>query len=59
MTRTLLALALALAPLAAAAAGYERPVPQAQSATAETWFAVASLGLLVSLYAVHRLVTRR
>lgn len=50
---------LLLAPGLAFAAPYERPIPQAQSATAEFWFALASVALLVGLYAVHRLVTRR
>lgn len=50
---------LLLAPSLALAAPYERPIPQAQSATAEFWFALASLALLIGLYAVHRLVMRR
>lgn len=54
-----LAILLVLLPAMASAAGYDRPIPQAQSATAEFWFAVASLALLASLYAVHRLVMRR
>ena len=58
MTRTF-AILIALFPAVASAAAYERPIPQAQSATAEFWFAVASLALLTSLYAVHRLVKRR
>ncbi|QYX56202.1 protein NnrT [Roseovarius sp. SCSIO 43702] len=41
------------------AAGFDRPIPQAQSATAEVWFAFACLALLAALYAVHWLVTRR
>ena len=45
-----------LAPGLAVAAPYERPIPQAQSATAEFWFALASLALL---YDAHRLVMRR
>lgn len=47
----------ALFPIAAAA--LDRPIPQAQSATAELWFAGASLAMIIALYAVHRLVTRR
>jgi hypothetical protein len=43
----------------AAAHALDRPVPQAQSATAEIWFAAASLAMIAALYAVHRLVTRR
>jgi hypothetical protein len=38
--------------------GYTRPIPQAQSATAEIWFAIASLALIAALYLVHRLVNR-
>ena len=40
------------------AEGFDRPIPQAQSATAEIWFALASLALIAALYAVHRLVMR-
>ncbi|WP_299153653.1 protein NnrT [uncultured Tateyamaria sp.] len=36
-----------------------RPIPQAQSATAEFWYALASLTLLVSMIALHWLVSRR
>lgn len=42
-----------------AAEGYERPLPQPQSATAELWFGLASLALFISLYAVHRIVAAR
>lgn len=55
----LFTIGLALLPAVAAAEGYARPMPQAQSATAELWFAVASLALVASLYAVHRLVARQ
>ena len=41
------------------AAGFDRPIPQAQSATAELWFALASIALCVALYVVHRTVNRR
>ncbi|RKF16168.1 protein NnrT [Roseovarius spongiae] len=44
-------------PLAAEA--YQRPIPQSQSATAEFWFALASIALIVALIAVQRLVARR
>ena len=50
---------LVLAASGAAAEGFERPIPQAQSATAELWFALASLGLVLALAAVHWLVNRR
>ena len=55
----ILTLATILSPAAVAAAAFERPIPQAQSATAEFWFAAASLAMIAALYAVHRLVTRR
>lgn len=41
------------------ASSFERPIPQAQSATAEFWFAVGSIGLIVALVIVQRLVARR
>jgi hypothetical protein len=41
------------------AEGFDRPIPQAQSATAELWFALASIALLAALWLVHRLVMRR
>ncbi len=54
---------LALIPMLLAspllAEAYDRPIPQAQSATAEFWFAGASIALIVALYAVHRLVMRK
>ncbi|SMY06369.1 protein NnrT [Flavimaricola marinus] len=43
---------------ASAADGFDRPIPQAQSATAEFWFALASLALVAALVAVQRLVAR-
>jgi len=52
----------AIAILAAApawAADFDRPLPQAQSATAELWFALASLAFVAALVAVQRLVARR
>lgn len=39
--------------------GYDRPIPQAQSATAEFWYALACLALLAAMIAVQRLVARR
>ncbi|OZB20453.1 MAG: protein NnrT [Rhodobacterales bacterium 34-62-10] len=39
--------------------GFDRPIPQAQSATAEFWFAVGSLGLIAALAFVQWLVARR
>lgn len=41
------------------AAGFDRPIPQAQSATAEFWFALSSIALIAALVVVHRLVSRR
>ena len=58
MTRLLALCAFAL-PYPALADTFDRPIPQAQSATAEFWFAVASLALISALFAVARLVARR
>lgn len=55
--RTILFFLISATP--ALADGFDRPIPQAQSATAELWFAIASLALLGALYLVHRLVIRR
>lgn len=41
------------------ASSFDRPIPQAQSATAEMWFAVASLVLIGALWLVHHLVMRK
>ncbi|MGO4855087.1 protein NnrT [Phaeovulum sp. W22_SRMD_FR3] len=43
----------------AAAAEFQRPIPQAQSATVETSFALAALALAIALLGVHWLVRRR
>lgn len=53
------ALTAFLAATPAAAEAFEQPIPQPQSATAELWFALASVALLAALFAVHRLVMRR
>jgi hypothetical protein len=53
----ILTAAIALSP--AAAMALDRPIPAAQTATVELWFAGASLAMIIALYAVHRLVTRR
>ncbi len=58
MTR-LIALTAMLLPAAALAEEFQRPIPQAQSATAEAWFFAASVALLLALLAVHMLVRRR
>lgn len=39
--------------------GFDRPIPQAQSATAEFWYALACLALVAAMVAVQRLVSRR
>lgn len=59
MTTRLIAALLALTPGGVLAAGYERPTPQPQSATAEVWFLIASLAMIGALYLVHRLVNRQ
>lgn len=43
----------------AVAASFDRPIPNAQSATAELWFGLASLLLLLALVGVGWLVRRR
>ena len=39
-------------------AEFDRPIPQAQSATAEFWFALGSVALIAALVVVQRLVAR-
>lgn len=41
------------------AESFERPIPQAQSATAEIWFALASVVLIAALWLVNHLVMRK
>lgn len=55
----LLMICAATLPFSALADAYDRPIPQAQSATAELWFAFASLALIAALALVARLVARR
>ncbi|GAA6208365.1 hypothetical protein NBRC116601_16580 [Cognatishimia sp. WU-CL00825] len=43
----------------AAATEFDRPIPNAQSATAELWFALASILLIAALFAVGRVVAKR
>ncbi len=38
---------------------FDRPIPQAQSATAEILFAIASAALIAALWLVNRLVMRK
>jgi len=54
---TFLVAALLAAPVMAE--GFERPIPQPQSATAEFWYAMACLALVAAMAAVHWLVSRR
>ncbi|MEM9579269.1 MAG: protein NnrT [Pseudomonadota bacterium] len=42
-----------------AAEAFDRPIPQAQSATAEFWYALACITLIASMVAVQWLVSRR
>jgi hypothetical protein len=48
-----------LAATPALAEAYVRPIPQAQSATAEFWYALASVTLVGAMIAVQWLVSRR
>ncbi|MBQ4826767.1 hypothetical protein J4729_19795 [Leisingera sp. HS039] len=48
-----------LAPSSAFAAAFERPIPQPQTETAEFWFLVGSIALIISLGFVQYLVSRR
>lgn len=41
------------------AEGFDRPIPQPQSATAEFWYALACLALVAAMVVVQRLVSRR
>lgn len=41
------------------AKSFDRPIPQAQSATAEFWFLIGSVGLIAALAAVQWMVSRR
>lgn len=41
------------------ASSFDRPIPQAQSATAEFWFAAGSIALIAALVLVQRLVARK
>ena len=54
-----LTLGLLIAPSLAAAEAFQRPIPQAQTAVAEFWFAIAAVALLLALVAVQWLVSRR
>ncbi|SHH48408.1 hypothetical protein [Cognatishimia maritima] len=41
------------------AESFDRPIPQAQSATAELWYALACITLVLSMVVVQWLVSRR
>ncbi len=56
--KRILALALTL-PAPALAEAFDRPIPQPQTDTAEFWFLVGSIALIVALAAVQWLVSRR
>lgn len=57
--RILFGLAASVAASAAFAESFDRPIPQAQSATAEFWYVMACITLFLSLVCVHWLVSRR
>jgi hypothetical protein len=59
MTRLYVLVAMSLLPAQVWAEAYNRPVPQAQSATAEFWFFMASLMLVAALIMVAWLVNKR
>lgn len=54
-----LAILPALLAAPAWAEAFDRPIPQPQSATAEFWYALACVALIVSMIVVQRLVSRR
>lgn len=54
-----LPLLMVLLPSAALSEAYKRPIPQAQSATAEFWFLLASIALVLSLWVVNWMIKRR
>jgi hypothetical protein len=58
MRGLILPLALFLA-APALAESFDRPIPQAQSATADFWYAMACIALIGSMIPVRRLVSRR
>lgn len=54
-----LILLMVLIPASGFAEAFDRPIPQAQSATAELWFFFATLALIAALIVVARVVARR
>lgn len=59
MIRLFAAITMFLLPAHVWAETYNRPIPQAQSATAEFWFFIASLTLVAALISVAWLVSKR
>ncbi|MFL4471280.1 protein NnrT [Tateyamaria armeniaca] len=57
--RPLICFCTALMASPAFAEGFDRPIPQAQSATAELWYGLACLALIAAMVVVQRLVSRR
>lgn len=57
--RIVLSLLAVLIALPALSEPFQRPIPQAQSATAEFWYALACIALVLAMAAVHWLVARR
>ena len=57
--RVFFALAAGLTTSPALADAFERPIPQAQTATAEFWYALACITLVLSMVAVQWLISRR
>ncbi|MCA0962994.1 hypothetical protein [Salipiger bermudensis] len=56
--KRILALATIL-PAPAFAEAFDRPIPQPQTDTAEFWFLIGSIALVVALAAVQWMVSRR
>lgn len=57
--RSLIFLGVIMLPFQAHAESFQRPIPNPQTATAEGWFLLASVTLLLALAAVQWLVSRR
>lgn len=52
-------LASTFMPVAAMAASFERPVPQAQTDVAEFWYLIASIALILTLGAIQLIISKR
>ncbi|KJS41874.1 hypothetical protein [Roseovarius sp. BRH_c41] len=57
--RCLTVVLITLIALPVFAKSFDRPIPQAQSATAEFWFALGSIAMIAALVLVQRLVARK